>query len=72
MNTRIKSYQGLSEALSDQALLSSQGIKAELENSQDIHPSLLGQVFLTVPPEQLEKALTVLKTNAQEDSQGSN
>ena len=72
MNTRIKSYQGLSEALSDQALLSSNGIKAELENSQDIHPSLLGQVFLNVPLEQLEKALSLLKMQAQEDPEDQN
>ena len=61
MKIRVKSYQGLSEALSDQAVLQAQGISAELENSQDIHPSLLGQVFLTVPPEQLKQALLILK-----------
>ena len=50
----------MSEALADQALLSSNGIKADLENSHDIHPSLIGQIFLTVPPEELNKALEIL------------
>ena len=67
MNTRLKAYRGLSEALSDQALLSSQGVSANLENSQDIHPSLLGQVFLTVPKDQLEKAIEILNENREED-----
>jgi hypothetical protein len=71
MNTRIKSYQGLSEALADQALLGSNGIRADLENSQDIHPSLLGQVFLSVPPDELEKALSILKMKDQEDPEES-
>ena len=68
MNTRLKAYRGLSEALSDQALLSSQGISADLENSQDIHPSLLGQVFLTVPKDQLEKAMKILSERQDEGS----
>lgn len=57
MDVRIKSYATLSEALSDQAHLKSKGVHAEVQNSHDIHPSLLGQVFLVVKKEDAVKAV---------------
>ncbi len=60
MLVRLKSYSTLSEALEDQAYLNSNGIDANIENSQDIHPTLLGQVYLSVPSEYLDKSAKLL------------
>jgi len=61
MEIRIKSYNGLSDALADQAFLVSQGISANIENTYDIHPSLIGQVFLSVPKELAGRAIILLQ-----------
>lgn len=63
MEVRIKSYKSMTEAISDQAYLSSKGITATLQNTQDIHPTLLGQVFLVVDDKDYEKARTALDNN---------
>ena len=63
MEVRIKSYKSMSEAISDQAFLSSKGITATLQNTQDIHPTLLGQVFLVVEKEDYEKARMALEND---------
>ena len=51
----------MSDAISDQALLSSKGITATLQNTQDIHPTLIGQVFLVVSDKDYEKARMTLE-----------
>lgn len=53
----------MSDALSDQAFLSSKGISATLQNTQDIHPTLIGQVFLVVDEKDYEKARMSLENN---------
>ena len=70
MLVRLKSYSTLSEAIEDQAYLNSNGIEACIENSQDIHPTLLGQVFLSVASEHLDQSakLLLVKTASEDES----
>lgn len=60
MNVRIKSYSTMSDALTDQALLNDNQIEAQIENSHDIHPTLLGQVFLSVKKDDAVEAVKIL------------
>jgi len=69
MEVRIKSYQTMSEAISDQALLNSKGITATLQNTQDIHPTLIGQVFLVVEKKDYDKARSALNYETSEGSE---
>lgn len=67
MDIRIKSYSNLSEALSDQALLVSHKIQAQLENTKDIHPTLIGEVFLSVKRDDAVEAIRILNDALFED-----
>jgi len=60
MRIKIKSYTTLSEAMSDQANLRDKGVESDVENSFDIHPTLIGEVFLTVKQEDAAQAIKIL------------
>lgn len=60
MRIKIKSYSSLSEAMSDQANLRDKGVESDIENAHDIHPSLIGEVFLTVKKEDAAQAIKIL------------
>lgn len=60
MRIKLKSYHTLSEAMSDQANLRDKGVESDLENAHDIHPSLIGEVFLTVRQEDAAQAIKIL------------
>lgn len=60
MRIKIKSYTTLSEAMADQANLRDKGVASDVENAHDIHPTLIGEVFLTVKQEDAAQAIKIL------------
>lgn len=60
MRIRVKSYSTMSEAIADQANLKANGVESLIENSHDIHPTLIGEVFLTVSESDAVQAIRVL------------
>jgi|GEM_PF-2740428 len=60
MRIKIKSYTTLSEAMADQANLRDKGVESDVENSFDIHPTLIGEVFLSVKQEDAAQAIKIL------------
>lgn len=60
MRIKIKSYSTLSEAMADQANLKAKGVGSLVENAHDIHPTLIGEVFLSVEKEDAAQAIRIL------------
>jgi RecB family endonuclease NucS len=60
MRIKLKSYNTLSEAMADQANLRAKGVESNVENAHDIHPTLIGEVFLTVAKEDAAEAIKIL------------
>ena len=60
MRIRVKSYSSMSEAIADQANLKANGVESLIENSHDIHPSLIGEVFLSVSKNDAAQAIRIL------------
>ncbi len=60
MRINIRSYSTLSEALADQANLEAKGVRSLVENAHDIHPTVIGEVFLSVEKEDAVKAIRIL------------
>ena len=50
----------MSEALADQAVLHAKGVASNVQNSHDIHPTLLGDVYITVSKAQAVEAISIL------------
>ena len=46
--------------MTDQANLRAKGVESDVENSHDIHPTLIGEVFLTVKQEDAVQAIKIL------------
>jgi len=46
--------------MADQANLRDKGVDSDVENAHDIHPSLIGEVFLTVKKEDAAQAIRIL------------
>lgn len=67
MKVRIKSYYSHAEAITDMAVLGGRGIEADLENTHDVHPTLVGQIFLVVDQEKAVEAIKLLNSSLFEE-----